>query len=204
MADDPKKIPLRDRLDPWPIEDPAWHDMSAAANERRGPWMREYMPSTLADVLSGFLSYAPLAVPAMRGRVMDNGLRPQDFAVANRLAESPSGGPVMPAELNPSIQNAASPTLHSAKARQDIGGMIQGAQGIRETIGQPQYNTPVSMETMAMIQRRINELQAGVKNQEAWAKFNMSSMPGNAANRNLSSAVERSRLGVVRNPLDGE
>lgn len=110
----------------------------------------------------------------------------------------------MPAELNPSIQNAASPTLHSAKARQDIGGMIQGTQGIRETIGQSQYSTPVSMETMAMIQRRINELQAGVKNQEAWAKFNMSSMPGNAANRNLSSAIERSRLGVVRNPLDGE
>lgn len=54
---------------------------SSSAMEKRGPWMREYMSSTLADLLSQILTYAPMAVPAMRGRVMEGGLRPQDYAI---------------------------------------------------------------------------------------------------------------------------
>lgn len=56
--------------------------MSSSGLQHQGPWMREYMPSTLADLLSQILTYAPMAVPAMRGRVMEGGLRPQDYAVA--------------------------------------------------------------------------------------------------------------------------
>ncbi len=67
---------------------------ASSAMEQRGPWMREYMPSTLADLLSQIMTYAPMAVPAMRGRVMEGGLRPQDFATApamerNALSNNP-------------------------------------------------------------------------------------------------------------------
>lgn len=204
MSDDLDKTVVRNRLAPEAEQSPAWYDISSAALQKRGPWLREYMPSTLADILAQALTYAPMAVPGMRGRVMENGLRPQDFAISNRTPDSPLAAPMMPAEINPSIQSAAKPTLHSAQARQQISGMTKGIQGIRDTIDQPTYNTPVSMDTIAMIQKRLNELQAGVKNQEAWATFNMNSMPGNAANRNLPPTSERSRLSIVRNPLDGE
>lgn len=68
--------------------------LSSSGLQHQGPWMRQYMPSTMADLLSQILTYAPMAVPAMRGRVMEGGLRPQDFATApamerNAIANNP-------------------------------------------------------------------------------------------------------------------
>ena len=54
---------------------------SSSAMEAKGPWMRDYMPGGLADFLAQVMTYAPMAVPAMRGRVMEGGLRPQDYAI---------------------------------------------------------------------------------------------------------------------------
>jgi len=93
MSDDLNKTVVRNRLDPEPQQQPAWYDISSSAMQQRGPWLREYMPSSLADFLTQALTYAPMAV-GMRGRVMEGGLRPQDFATAsimerNALATNP-------------------------------------------------------------------------------------------------------------------
>lgn len=66
--------------------------LSSSGLQHQGPWMRDYMPNTLADLLSQILTYAPMAVPAMRGRVMENGLRPQDYAIAPAKERATANG----------------------------------------------------------------------------------------------------------------
>jgi hypothetical protein len=80
MSDDPLKALLApaQAKSPEPLT-----PFGSAAMEKRGPWMREHMPSTLADLLASYMAYAPLALPAYTGRgMMPNRLAPQDFAIA--------------------------------------------------------------------------------------------------------------------------
>lgn len=84
MSDKPADA-LRNRLDPSPEQLPAWYDISSSAMEKRGPWMREYMPSTLADLLAQTLTYAPMAV----------GVRsPITYGVLNSLDAKLGRGPM--------------------------------------------------------------------------------------------------------------
>lgn len=52
--------------------DPSWHDKyvkpwGSVATAERGPWMRQYMPQSLADFLASALQYGPMALRASSG-----------------------------------------------------------------------------------------------------------------------------------------
>lgn len=52
------------------------------------PPIREHLGPGLSDLLAGSMQYGSMAVPAMRAPIMRNGLAPQDFSTAARLARA--------------------------------------------------------------------------------------------------------------------
>lgn len=125
--------------------------LSSSGLQHQGPWMREYMPSTLADVLSQILTYAPMAVPAMRGRVMENGLRPQDYATAPAMER----GALSKHDYGPDIMGGAQKHGMNSEALVSMGGA---------NMRQFKANTPQDMSAYIALPE---EVQAWARQQPA-------------------------------------
>lgn len=135
--------------------------LSSSGLQQKGPWMREYMPSTLADLLSQILTYAPMAVPAMRGRVMGNGLAPQDFAIANRIHQTaPEGAPSpilgglsehqIRMGVRPRLNESPPTTIHESAAGLR---MLHGGPG--GSMRQFKANTPQDMSAYVALPEEV-------------------------------------------------
>lgn len=70
--------PARNKLDGSPSLAEmllSYGPLGSHAMAQRGPWMREYMPESLANFLAGALHYAPLGFAAARGAALPSPIR---------------------------------------------------------------------------------------------------------------------------------